>query len=392
MRKLSPEFRLAAACCRWPPSPGRDRQVRERAGQVDWARLLRIARRQRVEALVSDALRRAGVDCPAHVARDLESASVEIARQNLLFAAESRRLHQALDGAEVSHLFLKGATLDMLAYGSLALKRGRDIDILVEPRAAGRASHLLSGAGYARITPGPEIGPERFEQWVALCKESSWRHGASGLIVELHTGLVDNPDLLAGIGFDSPRQIVPVAPGIDLPTLAAEELYAYLCVHGATHAWSRLKWIADVGAFLARPGTDIERLHANCERIGAGRASAQALLLCGHLFGTVIPAGLQQRLESDRVVRWLAHVALGTMAGRYAETELDDTVLGTLSIHLSHFALGRGWRFKARELSSKLNNRDDRMEYTLPRPLHFLYPVISLPSWIRRRMQGAGRS
>jgi hypothetical protein len=191
---------------------------------------------------------------------------------------------QALDGAEVSHLFLKGATLDMLAYGSLALKRGRDIDILVEPRAAGRASHLLSGAGYARITPGPEIGPERFEQWVALCKESSWRHGASGLIVELHTGLVDNPDLLAGIGFDSPRQIVPVAPGIDLPTLATEELYAYLCVHGATHAWSRLKWIADVGAFLARPGTDIERLHANCEHIGAGRASAQALLLCGPSF------------------------------------------------------------------------------------------------------------
>jgi hypothetical protein len=113
--------------------------------------------------------------------------------------------------------------------------------------------------------------------------------------------------------------------------------------------------------------------------------------LCAHLFGTVLPTELKQRLESDRVSRWLADIALGTMAGRYAATELDDTVLGTLSIHLSHFALGRGWRFKARELSSKLNNRDDRMRYALPRPLHFLYPVISLPSWVRRRMQGAGR-
>jgi hypothetical protein len=391
MRKLSPEFRLAAACCRWPPSAERDQQVRDRARQIDWSRLLRIAQRQRVEGLVSDALRRAGVAHPASVAGALESASKEIARQNLLFAVESRRLDQLLTQAGVPHLFLKGATLDTLAYGSLALKRGRDIDVLVEPQAALRASELLAGAGYRRIIPGPEIGPERFEQWVALCKESSWRHATSGLIVELHTGLVDNPHLLGGIGLESSQQIVPVAPGIDLPTLGAEELYAYLCVHGATHAWSRLKWISDVGAFLARPRTDIERLHANCERIGAGRASAQALLLCAHLFGTVLPTELKQRLESDRVSRWLADIALGTMAGRYAATELDDTVLGTLSIHLSHFALGRGWRFKARELSSKLNNRDDRMQYALPRPLHFLYPVISLPSWVRRRMQGAGR-
>jgi hypothetical protein len=392
MRKLSPEFRLAAACCRWPPSAERDQNVRNRARQVDWPRLLRIARRQRVEALVNDALRRAGVDHPALAVSALGSASIEIAQQNLLFAVESRRLHELLDQAEVPHLFLKGATLDMLAYGSLALKRGRDIDILVDPDAALRASELLAGAGYGRIIPGPEIGPAQFEQWIALCKESSWRHSTSGLIVELHTALVDNPDLLAGIGLGSTRQTVPVAPGINLPTLGAGELYAYLCVHGATHAWSRLKWISDVGAYLARPGTDIERLHTECERIGAGRASAQALLLCFDLFGTAVPTSLRNRLEGDRVNRWLVDLALGTMAGRYAETELDDTVLGTLSIHLSHFALGAGWKFKLRELSSKLNNRDDRMQYALPRPLYFLYPIMSLPSWVWRRLHGAGRS
>ncbi len=389
MHKLSPEFLLVAACCRWPPSPGQDEQVAERARRVDWGRVLRIARRQRVEGLVNGALRRSGIELPPEIAHAFESAAAEIARQNLFFAAESRRLHRLLNQAHVSHLFVKGATLDMLAYGSLALKRGRDIDILVEPRAAVRASDLLSDSGYRRVIPGPEIGPDKFEEWVALCKESNWRHATSGLVVELHTELVDNPDLLAGVDVGSARQIVTVAPGIDLPTLGTEELYAYLCVHGATHGWSRLKWIADVAALLATfDQARIERLHRACERIGAGRSSAQALLLCAQLFETTLPPDLQKELEGERVNRWLVQVALGTMGGRNAETELDDTLLGTLPIHLSHFALGKGFRYKTRELSSKLNNREDRMHIKLPRPLHFLYPIISLPSWAWRRVRG----
>ncbi len=389
MLTLSPEFRLVAACCRWPPGAERNRVVTGSARQVDWARVLRIARRQRVEGLVSDALRRSGVELPRDVATALDTAAAEIARDNLFFAAESRRLHRLLGEAGVPHLFVKGATLDMLAYGSLAVKRGRDIDILVEPAAAVRASDLLASGGYRRVIPGPEVGPGQFEQWVALCKESNWQHVTSGLIVELHTELVDNPELLAGIGVRSPRQTVTVAPGIELPTLATEELYAYLCVHGATHAWSRLKWIADVAALLATLGAgQIEHLHRFCERVGAGRSSAQALLLCAELFDTSLPAGLKRELEADRVNRWLARVATGTMAGRHAETELDDTLLGTLPIHLSHFALGSGLRFKARELGAKLNNREDRMRIKLPRPLHFLYPLISLPSWAWRRVRG----
>ena len=34
-------------------------------------------------------------------------------------------------------------------------------------------------------------------------------------------------------------------------TLGADDLFAYLCAHGAYHAWFRLKWLADIGALLA---------------------------------------------------------------------------------------------------------------------------------------------
>jgi hypothetical protein len=201
--------------------------------------------------------------------------------------------------------------------------------------------------------------------------------------------LVDNPALLPGIGAHSLSQIVEVGPGIRLPTLRTEELFAYLCVHGATHAWSRLKWIADVAALLSGcDPAEVERLYRASLNLGVGRCSAQALLLCHQLFETELPPTLLAELRSDRKAVWLAGVALRTMAGRYVETELDDTVLGTVPIHLSHFALRPGWRYKLAEANRKMLSPHDRASMNLPPALGFLYPILLLPRWIGRRIRG----
>jgi hypothetical protein len=233
------------------------------------------------------------------------------------------------------------------------------------------------------------VGDGRLGQWLAHCKETNWRHGRTGLIVEIHSQLVDNPVLLPGIGARSPSQLVEIGPGIRLRTLRTEELFAYLCVHGATHAWSRLKWIADVGALLSRfEPAEIERLYRVSLKLGVGRCSAQALLLCADLFETAVTPPLLSELRADRRAVWLARTALGVMFGRHGETELDDTVLGTLPIHLSHFVLGRGWRYKLAEAQRKTVSPHDRAAWDLPRPLRFLYPLLAIPSWIRRRVRG----
>jgi hypothetical protein len=388
--RLNPEASLACACCQWPPGPARDDAVRARAAEIDWPRFLAVIRRQRVEGLAADALRRAGVALPSEVADQLGRAATEIARQNLFFAAESRRIQRLFEAAGLPYLFVKGASLDMLAYGTLALKKARDIDLVVAPEAVEEACALMAGAGYVRTVPGPEVGDDRLGQWLAHCKETNWQHARSGLIVEIHSQLVDNPALLPGIGARSPSQIVEVGPGIRLPTLRTEELFAYLCVHGATHAWSRLKWIADVSALLSRFDPDeIERLYRTSLQLGVGRCSAQALLLCANLFETPVSPALLAELRADRMSAWLVKAALGAMAGRHGETELDDTVLGTLPIHLSHFALGRGWRYKLAEAGRKTISPHDRAALDLPRPLHFLYPLLAIPNWIRRRIRGA---
>jgi hypothetical protein len=62
---LSPDFLLAAACCRWPPSGRRVAAIRAAAENIhDWGSFLRLVKRQRVTVAVSEALRSAGIEPP----------------------------------------------------------------------------------------------------------------------------------------------------------------------------------------------------------------------------------------------------------------------------------------------------------------------------------------
>ena len=347
------EFRLAAACCAWPPSPARTAAVRDAAAGADWGRLLKVAVRHRVEGLVRDALTRAGVAPPPEVDEALARAGRSTARDNLLLAAEAARAGAALDRAGIPYLVMKGAPLAMLAYGTLALKRAADIDIAVETERYGEAIALLRTLGFACEVPGPDASDAAIVNAAARDKHSLWVRG--GLALELHSSLVDSPLLLPGLSVRSPRRAVAIGPGIVLPTLAGDELFAYLCVHGATHAWSRLKWIADVAALIAPADpAEIERLYRRSLALGGGRSAAQALLLCAALFGTELPAPLARELGRDRATRFLVATALRAMLSGDGETELDDLPLGTMRIHVSHFLLLPGWRFKLFELRRKL--------------------------------------
>ncbi len=386
--RITSEFDLAAACCRWPYSPAQDQAVRGslaagmNRGGIDWARFMRIVQRHRIEGLVHGALRPLAAEVPEQVMSNLAAASAGIAQENLLHAAASLRLQSAFSQAGIPLLFVKGATLSILAYGTLALKKSRDIDIVIPRQALGQAFELLRQAGYRCLTPLGEPADGEAERWAELSKETVWRD-ASGILVELHSGLVDNPLLLPGIGLTSPLQRVEIARGKTLPTLQKDELFSYLCVHGAAHAWSRLKWLADVAALIAADGPEeVERLFRRSIELGAGRSSAQALLLCARLLGTLLPPHLIRELESDAAVRWLARVAMRSMA---EEKELDETVLGTVPIHVSHFLIKKGGRYKLSELRRKSSGRPTPGAPSLPRSLKFLQPLVAIPLWLRAR-------
>jgi hypothetical protein len=332
------ELNLLVTCCRWPFNPADGNAVRRQAPVIDWARFGRLVRRHRVEGLVYRALRAAAVEQPPQLAEALRQRALQITADNLKSAAHCRVLVEAFAHASLRLLFVKGLTLGALAYGSIVPKASWDVDVLIASDELEAAARTLRQLGYRTVTPS-SADVAALERWHRISKESLWT-GPDGCSLELHSALADHPALIHSIGISSPRQTVEVATGVPLETLGHDELFAYLCVHGGSSAWFRLKWLADLAALLGGASEEeTSRLYRRSRELGAGRASAAALLLAHHLFGTSVAPGDLKVWARDAGVRWLVHSSLRNLTGRRGEHELSRVPLGSIWIHLAQVAM-----------------------------------------------------
>lgn len=352
------EFALALECCRFAFMHGEACRPSLDA-EVDWPLFLRLVRFHRIQGVTWHALAETRAEIPHEVARALADDAAEIAATNLRSAIECRGLLADFDENQIPVLFFKGLTLGALAYANASIKAGIDIDLLVAEDHCVEAARLLEGRGYELLYPRARATPERLSGWHRRQKESVWRRPAERLHLDLHTRLSDNRALLPSLGVRSPCQSVAVAAGVALPTLATDELFAYLCVHGASSAWFRLKWIADFAGFLhGRGGEELDRLYRRSQNLGAGRAAGQALLLAHALFQSLERnSPLRESLELDRANRWLRDSALRQLAIGTEPSEPTERFLGTAKIHLTQFALLPGLGFKLSELARQARIR-----------------------------------
>jgi len=342
------EFALLTGCCRcnFANSSGEPPKV---GGAIDWRRFAELARYHRVQGLAWNALSKG--DVPADVADALSADARSIAAANLAIARECSELSDAFAGAGVPLIFLKGLTVGALAYRNPLLKMGWDIDLLIDPADLAAARDLLAGRGFALREPS---SPEQVIEWHRWSKESVWTR-ADGLHVELHTRLADNRSLIPSLDVHSPTQRVEVTPGISLPTFATEELFAYLCVHGASSAWFRLKWISDLAGLIhGRSGSEIECLWRRSQGLGAHRAAAQALLVADALFGSMAETSLREELAREWPNRVLAAAALRQLTGPTREP--TEVPLGTLRIHWTQLLLKPGLGFAFNEAGRQIGD------------------------------------
>ncbi|MBI3677522.1 MAG: nucleotidyltransferase family protein [Proteobacteria bacterium] len=374
-----PEFRLLTACLIWPHDEACAQGVRQAAADVgDWSLFARMARRHRIAGLVQDALRRAGVEPAPDAAADLVQQAGVIARRNLASVAESTRLRRLFEKAGIDVLFLKGVALGMQIYSSPTPRHSKDIDLLVTREKVVEACDLLARNGYRRVLPRKDSSEAEMALWFRDHKDFVL-HGA--FEIELHWRLFNNDAVLGH--FDRKAAGVPVVlgDGLSLETFDRELQFVYLCAHGARDAWFRLKWLADIRALLARTdAAEIERLYRRAQALRAGRAAAQALLLCERLLRLPLPAALKNELEDDWRVRWLVRIAVQSLAGD-AEREPVEMPFGTTRIELSRWLLGQGFAYWGQEARLTLGWRDPKAA-KLPWLLRMLYPFWRPVRWL----------
>ena len=202
-----------------------------------------------------------------------------------------------------------------LAYGDLGIRYGRDLDLLVGAQSLPVAAALIERAGYRRHEPPESFNEANLRIWVLRCKELRYVHKDSGYEIELHARLFDNPHLMDATSVMGSLRLSKSKEPFSLCTLGEEDLFSYLCVHGAVHCWFRLKWLADIGALLAQqPDGGAERLYRAADMRGVGLCAAQAILLCRELFGPTLSDKLLAKLSNGASLQFLVSTAIKSIA------------------------------------------------------------------------------
>ena len=315
------EFQLLVQAVRTaPPDPSQSLPP-----GVDWPKLVELAVYHGVEALLHQHLARqpAGT-VPPEIQSALKATCLAQNRTSLHLSSVLVQVMTELQRQELPVLAYKGPTLALQAYGGLTRRPFGDLDLLIHPRDLDRTRTALRGMGheeYPRLTPAQLRSFYRSE-----CE--CWYAGADGhSAIELHWAVRERlysfPLDLDRV-FARRREVELCGAALACP--APEDLLLILSVHGAKHAWRRLKWVVDVDRLLAaEPHLNWPQLLLDANRLRARRLLLLCLAVAAEVLGTELPEAVTAALHGEPTVVPLARQAAASLwsaAGKVTEASL----------------------------------------------------------------------
>jgi hypothetical protein len=364
----APEAALLLACARISPTPEDRRRVAQAlSGEVDWERVLRLAERHGLLAMLFRGLQQPGLPpVPRDVEARLWTYHEQLQCKNRLMADELQVLVSLLEGSGVPVIPFKGPVLAEMVYGDLALREFGDLDLLVAPADLPRARALLEERGYRPLFPVSAAldqailsSPRHYH--LALKRE---------LMVELHWK-TDPEFPSADLSDPAWWARLPTRRfgSIEVKSLPRAELALALLVHGAKHQWEQLNWVAELDQVLRQlESGEWERLVAKANVLRARRRVSLGLRLAQRWFETPVPGS---------VAAWLQEVGGEPVAESISRNWLEDSpgasnALGRLLMNIHVYD---SVRQRARHAIDVVA-RPGMAEWTawpLPRGLHWLY-------------------
>lgn len=347
--------------------------------QIDWSSFLSLVRHHRVYPQLHARVRDVPwipPDIREAIQRDYTRSTLRM----LQAAGELQRVCCALAREGVRPLVLKGPPLALDLYGDLSLRTSKDLDILIPLADLPSAERLMTRLGYRSDHELPRV----LGDWKWKVHHISFTNPHNDMQVEIHWRL--NGDMGKEPSFEQlwERRRASPLDRLAVSMLGREELFQYLCLHGARHGWFRLRWLADIDR-IARLGLDARRLLPLMRRHRSLHLGGQALALAAELLGTPIPQGLEPLLSdrgralAQRAIPYIEQTAVP--ASETSSKESDRQYKRYL------FALktpGQKLGFAARRLPPSFR---DAEALPLPRPLRFLYFPLRPFVWLWRQIR-----
>ena len=268
-----------------------------------------------------------------------------------------------------------------LAYGDPALRRYRDLDILVRGTDADAACDALAALGFRNadaFTPAQRAAFRRYSGQDIVFRD--------GVAVEPHWALAPRT-LSLQVDHDA---LFARARDVELARYAvrcfgAEDLVAVLCLHGSKEQWTRLLWIADLAHMIA--ASPEPRLGCAC---WTARASRAACAWCWSAWRWLQRCSMDCRRRSnapiadDREARALAE----WVASRLFDPDRADPSIYTLTAFRLRMRERMADRLRyvartiatARDIHFSLLRLPDAL-FFLYTPLKLVHDYVLLPVW-----------
>jgi len=296
------ELRFLAHCARVVIGTDDGQPLQElAAGITDWNLVIDGAVWHRLESMVYRCLEsRPEVAVPKPHLEKLRTLYRANTGRNLLLASTLAKILRTAGDENLAVLPLKGVALAGLLYDDLALRRSRDLDLLVHPRDRAAARALLQRLGFRQVRALNEREERLFFK---TDNQLLLEHCDSKVLVELHWAYTTLPALfpLAVDPTAGDLMRIPLA-GADLLGLPFADLVPYLCFHGAGHLWFRMFWLCDLAALALREGLDWAKIMARATALNQARATAQGMGMAALLLNDPLPEPVYAHLRRDPAV------------------------------------------------------------------------------------------
>jgi glycosyltransferase involved in cell wall biosynthesis len=392
------EIELLLCCARVELDSALPRIAQLVEQELDWTFLVRTALSHGVTPLLARALDRVPSDrLPGEIRDALRIHFEDNRERNEVLTRELLALLDTLAGHRVLAIPFKGPSLGVVAYGDPSLRRAGDLDLVVRENDIQVVCEVLAAAGYRELTEresGRPLSPAEHAAYRRYQCEYAFVRDSDGLVVEPHWSIAPNTWALPldYEGFWSRARPLSIG-GREVPSLALEDLPLVLCVHGAKHQWTELRWICDIAALIARhPEIDW------C--VGLARARAQrsermlllGLGLAGRVLGTELPPPVRTRLEADHA----AGALVEEVSARLFQADYKATApsrLNRFHLRLREHLRDR-IRYTLKTILTPTVEQHIRLLPLPPRltflhvPLKLAHDYVALPLWLLVRRLG----
>ncbi len=159
-------------------------------------------------------------------------------------------------------------------------------------------------------------------------------------------------------------------------TLAAEDEFVILAIHGGKEVWWNIKWACDVAAFIdARDGLDWEAILGRARAQGCLRMVLLAVALAQGCFQARVPAAVAALVAGDPAIRPMVERIVRRWQAPDPSDPEEGSALSLDRMRL-HDGVVRRLRFAARSLI--LPGPHYIASLALPRRLAFAYIPLKL--------------